>query len=48
MFYVYRLILDGRSQTGVTCCYHVDEYLNNDIRKHEHTREDKELEMLST
>ena len=43
-FYVYRLILDRRSQTGVTCCYHVDEYLNNNIRRHEHTREDKELE----
>ncbi len=43
-FYVYRQMLDGRSQTGVVVCYHVDEYFNNKIKKHEHTREEKELE----
>lgn len=43
-FYVYRQMLDGRSQTGVVACYHVDEYFNNKIKKHEHTREEKELE----
>ncbi|MEI7801094.1 MAG: DUF1015 family protein [Bacteroidota bacterium] len=43
-FYVYRQMLDGRSQTGVVACYHVDEYLNGNIKKHEHTREEKEAE----
>ena len=43
-FYVYRQMLDGRSQTGVVACYHLDEYFNNHIKKHEHTREEKELE----
>ncbi len=43
-FYVYRQMLDGRSQTGVVACYHVDEYLNGNIKKHENTREEKEIE----
>lgn len=43
-FYVYRQILNGRSQAGVVCCYHVDEYLNGNIKKHENTREEKEIE----
>ena len=40
--YVYRLIMDGRSQTGVVGCCSVDEYDDDRIRKHERTRKDKE------
>ena len=41
-YYIYRQVMNGRSQTGVVACYAVDDYLNNIIRKHEHTRQDKE------
>lgn len=40
--YLYTLIMDGRSQTGVVTCVSIDDYLNNIIKKHELTREDKE------
>jgi uncharacterized protein (DUF1015 family) len=30
------------SQTGLVCCCHVDDYLNDAIKKHEITRKDKE------
>ena len=42
--YVYRLIMDGRSQTGVYACVSVNEYNNNIILKHEKTRPDKEAD----
>ncbi len=40
--YLYRQVWKGRSQTGIVCCCHVDDYRNNVIRKHEKTRQDKE------
>lgn len=40
--YVYRLIMDGRAQTGIFGCVSVDDYDNNVILKHELTRPDKE------
>jgi len=40
--YVYRLGVGGHSQTGLAACYSVDEYERDVIRKHEHTRPDKE------
>ena len=40
--YVYRQIMNGRSQTGVVACSSVDDYLNNVVKKHELTRADKE------
>ena len=45
-FYVYELIMNGRSQTGIVGCASVDDYLNNVIMKHENTREDKELDRI--
>lgn len=42
--YVYRLIMDGRSQTGVYGCVSVDEYNDDTILKHEKTRPDKEAD----
>jgi uncharacterized protein (DUF1015 family) len=40
--YLYRLVMEGHSQTGLVCCCHVDDYTGNIIRKHERTRPDKE------
>jgi uncharacterized protein (DUF1015 family) len=40
--YVYRLSIDGHSQTGVAGGFSIDEYERNLIRRHERTRKDKE------
>jgi uncharacterized protein (DUF1015 family) len=40
--YIYRLIMDGRSQAGIFGCVSVEDYNNNVILKHELTRPDKE------
>ena len=45
-YYVYELTLNGRSQTGLVGCAAIDDYLNNIIKKHEKTREDKELDRI--
>lgn len=45
-FYIYREIMKGRAQTGVVGCCSIDDYLNGVIKKHEHTRADKELERI--
>ncbi len=40
--YLYRLIADNHSQTGIAACYSVDEYDSGIIKRHELTRKDKE------
>jgi len=40
--YLYRQVMDGRAQTGVVGCVHIDDYEQDLIRKHEKTRPDKE------
>jgi uncharacterized protein (DUF1015 family) len=40
--YLYRLVREGRAQTGLVGCFHVDDYTNNVIKKHENTRPEKE------
>lgn len=45
-YYVYELIMEGRSQTGLVACTSIDDYLNNSIKKHENTREDKEIDRI--
>jgi uncharacterized protein (DUF1015 family) len=40
--FLYRQIMDGRAQTGLVGCVHVDDYETDVIRKHEKTRPDKE------
>ncbi|MEX0721222.1 MAG: DUF1015 family protein [Balneolaceae bacterium] len=40
--YIYRLIMDGRSQAGIFGCVSVKEYNDDIILKHELTRPDKE------
>lgn len=46
MFYIYRQIMDGREQTGLVGCASVDDYINNNIKKHELTRADKEADRI--
>ncbi len=45
-YYVYELIMEGRSQTGLVACASIEDYLNNVIKKHENTREEKELDRI--
>ncbi|MGA2699188.1 MAG: DUF1015 family protein [Methanoregula sp.] len=40
--YVYRVQQDGETFTGLCCCLDIDDYRNNNIRRHEQTRYDKE------
>lgn len=44
--YIYRQIMNGRSQTGLVGCVSIDDYLNNNIKKHELTRADKEQDRI--
>ena len=46
-YYIYRLTMNGRTQTGIVACAFIDDYLNNIIKKHENTREVKELDRIS-
>lgn len=45
-FYIYKQIMGQHEQTGLVCCLSVDDYLNNKIKKHEHTRKDKEQDRI--
>ncbi|MCR5283370.1 MAG: DUF1015 family protein [Lachnospiraceae bacterium] len=45
-FYLYELVMDGHSQTGIVGCASVDDYMNNVIKKHENTRADKEKDRI--
>ena len=42
--YIYELVMEGRSQTGIVACAAVEDYLNGHIKKHELTRPDKETD----
>jgi uncharacterized protein (DUF1015 family) len=46
-FYIYRLTMNGRSQTGLVCCTSIDDYRNDVIKKHEQTREEKEIDRIN-
>lgn len=46
MFYIYRETMDGREQNGLVGLAAVDEYMNGTIKKHEHTRADKEADRI--
>lgn len=45
-YYIYRLTMNGRSQTGLVGCCLVDDYVDQTIRRHENTRADKELDRI--
>lgn len=44
--YVYRQSRSGRKQAGLVCCVNVDDYKSGDIRRHELTRPEKELDRM--
>ena len=45
--YIYKQVMDGRAQIGIVACASVDEYRNNQIKKHELTRADKEQDRIN-
>ncbi|MCD7825068.1 MAG: DUF1015 family protein [Clostridiaceae bacterium] len=45
-YYIYRLTMNGREQTGIVACASVDDYLGNVIKKHENTRAEKEQDRI--
>ncbi|EPY6472461.1 DUF1015 domain-containing protein [Clostridium sporogenes] len=46
MLYIYSLNMNGNIQTGIVGSLSIDDYMNNVIKKHEHTREEKELDRI--
>jgi len=42
--FIYRLVMNGKAQTGIVGCTSIDDYMNNVIKKHELTREEKEAD----
>jgi uncharacterized protein (DUF1015 family) len=45
-YYIYQLVMNGRSQTGLVCVSSVDDYFNGIIKKHEFTRPEKEKDRI--
>jgi len=45
-FYIYRLVMNDKTQTGLVAVSSVDDYENNIIKKHELTRPDKEQDRI--
>lgn len=46
-YYIYELVMNGRSQTGLVCGSSIDDYNNGIIKKHEFTRPEKEQDRIS-
>ncbi len=44
--YIYRTFNKGNWQTGIWCVTAIDDYLDNTLRKHEHTRADREKDLI--
>lgn len=45
-YYIYQLIMNGKSQTGLVCVSSVEDYFNDIIKKHEYTRPEKEKDRI--
>lgn len=45
-YYIYELTMEGRSQTGIVACSDIDDYVKGIIKKHENTREEKEIDRI--
>jgi len=45
-FYIYRLVMEQRTQTGIVGAAAVQDYLDDQIKKHEFTRPDKEKDRI--
>jgi uncharacterized protein (DUF1015 family) len=46
-YYIYQLVMDGRSQTGLVAGSSVDDYENDIVKKHEFTRPEKEQDRIN-
>jgi uncharacterized protein (DUF1015 family) len=46
-YYIYQLVMNGKSQTGLVCGSSVDDYENDLIKKHEFTRPEKEQDRIN-
>lgn len=46
-YYIYELVMNGRSQTGLVCVSGVNDYENDIIKKHEFTRPEKEEDRIN-
>lgn len=46
-FYIYEQTMNGRTQTGIVALSSIDDYLNNVIKKHENTRQEKEEDRIN-
>lgn len=46
-FYIYRQVMNGRSQVGIAGCASIDDYMSNVIKKHEHTLPEKERDRIN-
>ncbi len=46
-YYIYKLVMNGQGQTGLVCCSSVDDYEQGLIKKHEHTRPEKEEDRIN-
>ena len=46
-FYIYQLVMNGRSQTGLVCASEVKDYDKELIKKHELTRPEKEQDRIN-
>jgi uncharacterized protein (DUF1015 family) len=46
-YYIYELVMNGRSQTGLICGSSLDDYFSGVIKKHEFTRPEKELDRIN-
>lgn len=45
-YFIYELTMNGRVQDGLVACASIDDYMNGVIKKHENTREEKELDRI--
>ncbi len=46
-YYIYQLIMNGRTQTGLVCGSSLDDYEKDIIKKHEYTRPEKEQDRIN-
>lgn len=45
-YYLYALTFESRTQNGIVGCASIDDYLDGTIRRHEDTKEEKELDRI--
>ncbi|HEV8273057.1 MAG TPA: DUF1015 family protein [Chitinophagaceae bacterium] len=45
-YYIYQLVMNGKSQTGLVCVSSIEDYFKDVIKKHELTRPEKEKDRI--